>query len=509
LEVTVLNNGKKNSKVKTRVLLIYTGGTIGMAPRDPDNPASPLVPKPLEELRRYAPQLNLMEQRKALTISYTVAFDPPLDSSDITPTHWVGMARIIRDNYDYFEGFVILHGTDTMAYTSSALAFILNNLSKPVVITGSQLPISHERSDAVQNLVNSVQLAGYKAFGLPRIPEVALCFGNKILRGCRATKISNDDFASFDSPNFPSLGTIGERIKINQNLVWSGPDETEDFYINEEQASEIVQKANILDIGLWPGFKASQLEAMINLPNVRGVVLRTFGAGNTPSDPDFLKVIESAVNRENPCVILNVTQCFKGMVKMGQYTSSSELLERGVVSGLDMTKEAALAKLYWTLATQLESVITSQLQINQRGEQSQNLYDLRYGSGGSAGAPVSEPFRAVHSPDSRLNRKNLYRAVVRLSGLGFAGVENGDTVRVRLFMNKPAANASTPGDDPCCVAECACVWEGKPITMVQEITEKTRAVIGRGDIILSVVPLAGVKMWFKGLYLALFDRAEF
>ena len=350
-----MNNGKKNVKDKTKVLLIYTGGTIGMAPRDPENPASPLVPKPLEELRQYAPQLNLMEQRKALEIRYTVAFDPPLDSSDITPSHWVGMAQIIRDNYGDFDGFVILHGTDTMAYTSSALAFILNNLSKPVVITGSQLPISHERTDAVQNLVNSVQLAGYKAFGLPRVPEVILCFGNKILRGCRATKVSNDDFVSFDSPNFPSLGSIGERIKINQNLVWSGPDDTEDFYVNEEQASDIVKRANILDIGLWPGFKASELEAMINLPNVQGVVLRTFGAGNTPNDPEFLNVIESAVNRENPCVILNVTQCPKGMVKMGQYKSSSELLERGVVSGMDMTKEAAMAKLYWTLATQMES----------------------------------------------------------------------------------------------------------------------------------------------------------
>jgi len=137
------------------------------------------------------------------------------------------------------------------------------------------------------------------------------------------------------------------------------------------------------------------------------------------------------------------------------------------------------------------------------------LYDLRYGSGGSETAPISEPFKAAQSPDSRLNRKKLYRVVVRLSGIGFAGVEIGGTVRVRLFMNKPAANALTAGDDPCCVAECGCIWEGKPITLIQDITEKTRAVIGRGDIILSVVPLGGAKMWFKGLYWALFDKAEF
>ena len=480
-----------------------------MAPRDPGNPASPLVPKPLEELRVYAPQIALLESKKAIEIKYQVAFDPPLDSSDVTPLNWVQMARIIKNNYHKYDGFIILHGTDTMAYTSSALAFILNNLSKPVVVTGSQLPISHERTDAVQNLINSIQLAGYRAFDIPRIPEVVLCFANKILRGCRATKISNDDFASFDSSNFPPLGVIGERIKINQELVWSGPGEDEDFYINEEQATEIVQKVSILDIGLWPGFKASHLEAMVNLPMVRGVVLRTFGAGNTPNDPDFLKVIESAVHRPDPVVILNVTQCQKGMVKMGQYASSSELLERGVVSGLDMTKEAALSKLYWTLATQIGASITSQLQINQRGEQSQNLYDLRYGAGGSEAEPISEPFKEAQSPDSRLNRKKLNRAVVRLSGLCFAGLENGETAHIRIFMNKPAANVSTPDDDPCCVVDCCCVWEGKPITLIQDITEKTRAVIGRGDIILSVVPLNEVKMRFKGLYLALFDKADF
>jgi L-asparaginase len=496
---------KAKKTVKPSVLLIYTGGTIGMAPRDIDNPTSPLEPKPLKELLRYVP---LLGKKEGIQLGYNAAFDEPLDSSDVTPLHWMKIARIIEREYQNYDGFVILHGTDTMAYTASGLAFILNNLSKPVVITGSQLPISDVRTDAVQNLVSAVYLAGYRAVGLQCIPEVILCFSDKVLRGCRATKVSTEDYAGFDSPNFPPLGTIGEHITINEKWVWEGPGEDEKFYIWGELEKEVMQKVAVLNIGLWPGLRASDLEAMLNLPNVKGVVLRTFGAGNAPGNIDFLKVIEKATQREDPCLILNVTQCVKGKVEMGRYETSSGLLELGVVSGLDMTQEAALAKLYWTLGTQIGPGRISQLQISQRGEQSENLFDLGYGPGGSEEKPI-DLFKASFQPDGRLVRKEMSRAVVRLSGVGFTGAKIGQVVRVRLFMNQPTANIETPGDDPHCVAEFACEWDGRTKTLIQEITEKTKTVMGQGEIILTVVPLGGIKMWFHGLYLALFAKAAF
>ncbi|TKJ39061.1 hypothetical protein CEE37_11595 [candidate division LCP-89 bacterium B3_LCP] len=494
-------------QTKTNVLIIYTGGTIGMTPKDADNPASPLTPAPLDELLQYAPRLERIQSQ--IEIHYEAAFDTPLDSSNVAPLHWVEMARIIAKNYDKYDGFVILHGTDTMAFTASGLAFILNNLSKPVVITGSQLPISAIRTDAVQNLVSAIYLAGYKAFGIPPIPEVILCFSDRILRGCRATKVSTIDYIGFDSPNFPPLGSIGKQIKINEKLIRPMPEDGQNFFISEELAWEVMQKAEVLNIGLFPGFKASQLETMLNLPNVKGVVLRTFGAGNAPGDPEFLQAIDSAIHGESECLILSVTQCRKGMVEMGRYAASSGLLESGVLSGLDMTEEAAMAKLYWTLGTQLEGGRSEQLQISQRGEQSQNLFNLSYGKGGSEGQPV-DIFRATKIPDYRLDWRKISRAVVRLCGVRIAGASIGDTITVRIFMNKPAATAKTPRDNERCVAELQAEWDGEALNFIQEIaSRKTKTVISQGKIILSVVPQDGVKIWFDGLYLALFAEADY
>ncbi|UCH09325.1 MAG: asparaginase, partial [Fidelibacterota bacterium] len=364
------------------------------------------------------------------------------------------------------------------------------------------------RTDAVQNLVAAIHIAGYKAVDLPCIPEVVLCFADKVLRGCRVTKISTHDWAGFDSPNFPPLGTIGEHIKINTKLIWEGPKEGKDFFINEEIATEVMRKIEVLELGLFPGFKASQLKTILGLPNVKGVVLRTFGNGNAPGNPQFLQVIDDAINGPDPCTILSVTKCPKGMVEMGMYAASIALLERGVISGLDMTGEAAMAKLFWTLGTQTGPGIAAQLQINQRGEQSENLFDLHYGTGGSKDEPVDR-FTGSIAPDSRLLRPKLSRSVVRLSGAGFSGIEYGHVARVRIFMNHPDASSTTPADDPRCVAEFIHLWEGEPATLIQDITEKTTAVMDQGNISLTVVPLDGVKVWFKGLYLALFSEAAF
>ncbi len=477
-----------------------------MANRDPGNPASPLEPKSLNELLKYAPTLKGL---KTIKLEKITAFDPPLDSSDVEPVHIMKMARIIRDNYDNYDGFVILHGTDTMAYTSSMLAFILNNLSKPVVITGAQLPVSDVRTDAVQNLVSAVSVAGYKAFDLPRIPEVVLCFSDKILRGCRATKASTDDYAGFDSPNYPQLGTIGKHIKINKKLVRGGPPEGSRFFINEELSDEVLENITVMSLSLWPGLKSTQLAAMLTLPNVNGIVLRTYGAGNIPNNLELQRLIEDSICCDAPRIILNVTQCAKGKVEMGRYASSSSLLECGVISGLDMTVEAALAKLYWALGTQHGEGIVKQLQLSQRGEQSENLFDLRYGGGGDENEPLASYSNST-IPSRSLEINALKRAVVRISDADFEGVSIGEVVKVRIFMNHPTATANTPVSDPRCVTELVTTWEGKPTTLIQEIAlESAKTVIGEGEIKLTVVPLDGVKMWFKGLYLALFSETAY
>jgi L-asparaginase len=460
-----------------------------MAPRDLGNPASPLEPKSKDELAKFLPDIGRLGIDWSLENlqDSTGSIVEPLDSSDVNSEHWTHMALHIGRNYQDYDGFVVLHGTDTMAFTSSGLSFMFENLAKPIVVTGSQLPISDMRTDAVMNFMNAVYVAGYRATGLPRIPEVVLSFADVLIRGCRASKVSTTAWRGFDSPNFKVLGDIGEHIVIDTSLLRPVPDEENaPFFVKSEL------ETNVFSIPIFPGLRSDQLDAVLKLEGLRGVVIETFGAGNAPSSSDFLQPIADAVERG--VVILNVTQCVQGKVEAGLYEAGSGLLDRGVLSGIDMTKEAALAKLMSLIKNIAPSDLPSQMQTNQVGEMSESLFDLRYG--GASGEAV---LSLSASPSGSYVRRLLNTAVVRVRGLRVPGV---DATEVRVFVNNPSATSATPVDDP----RLACTLQAgdKPSSSSSDITTTIRKVSQDGQPIqLTLVPVTGDSVEVANLGLSL------
>ena len=310
---------------RKRVFVAYTGGTIGM-----DRSARGYTPAPgsLQEQMAAMPELAHASMPDVTVHEY----DPLLDSSNMTPAQWVKIANDIASHYDEYDGFVVLHGTDTMAYTSSALPFMLRGLGKPVIVTGSQIPLCEVRNDARENLITSLLIASSYA-----IPEVCLYFGGKLLRGCRAVKVSADGFAAFDSPNYPHLGTAGIDIEINWNFV-RRVDAGEKLIV-EEFAAPVVSA-----LRLFPGISPELVRNVLR-PPLQGLVLEAYGVGNGPDqDAEFLAALEEATRRG--VVIVDCTQCLEGAVNLAEYATGSALARAGVVSGYDMTAEAALTKLY-------------------------------------------------------------------------------------------------------------------------------------------------------------------
>ncbi len=328
---------------KAKVLVIYTGGTIGMVPADGSDPASPLKPAGPEPFLHYLanPLEGVAWDIVGLADSAGGVL-PPLDSSDVGPGHWTVLAAQIASAYERYDGFVVLHGTDTMAYTAAAVSFLCENLAKPVVFTGSQLPIFASRSDAPGNFANALAIAGWPANALPCIPEVVICFADVVLRGNRATKVSTGAYRGFASPNYPPLARLGLDIAVDTARLRPRPDPAaQPFRVHDRLA------AQVMDISLYPGITAAQLAAMLGVTGVGGYVLRCFGAGNAPGGPDLLAALRAAVAARR--VIVAVKHCPEGAVEMGLYAAGSGLLRQGVLPGADMTAEAALTKLTWLL----------------------------------------------------------------------------------------------------------------------------------------------------------------
>lgn len=336
---------------KSKILLIYTGGTIGMMQ---DVHSGSLKPFDFKSLSNQVPELNKFE----IEIS-SIAFEKPIDSSDMHPDVWVKLANIIKDKYERFDGFVILHGSDTMAFTASALSFMLENLGKPVILTGSQLPIGIIRTDGKENLITAIEIAAAKIKDKPVVHEVCIYFEYKLYRGNRTFKYNSEHFDAFRSPNYPALAEAGVKIVYNTNHLLKK---------NNKVLKVHTQLDNdIAVLKLFPGISKKITSSIINTKGIKAIIIETFGAGNASTQNWFINELKKAI--DNGIIVFNVTQCKEGKVIQGMYETSTGLKKAGVISGHDITFESAVTKLMFLLGQKLPYKKTVELlETNLRGE---------------------------------------------------------------------------------------------------------------------------------------------
>ncbi len=314
-----------------KVLLIYTGGTIGMG-KNPENGV--LEPLDFTHLVSSMPEFQLIQADIDVR-----KFDPPIDSSDMDPMRWAELVSLISNNYEEYDGFVILHGTDTMAYTASALSFMLENLTKPVILTGSQLPIGELRTDGKENMMTAIELASMKdANGHPLVPEVCIFFNGKLLRGNRAIKMNADGFHAFDSYNYPHLCDVGVSFTFHDHHILM-PD------YDKPMVPHLKLDPNVIVFSLFPGIQDTIVRHVLESPSLRGIVMRTYGSGNAPQAPWIMRLLDQAAHRG--VNIVNISQCLTGSVEMGRYGAGFQLKLAHVISGHDSTVEAAVTKLMY------------------------------------------------------------------------------------------------------------------------------------------------------------------
>ncbi len=353
-EVDIETGAVKGQEAK--ILMIYTGGTFGMVMSE----SGSFEPFDFQNIPQYVPELKLFEFSLKV-----IALKDPIDSSDMSPMYWIKIASIIKDNYDNYDGFVVLHGTDTMAYSASALSFLLENLSKPVVFTGAQIPIGEIRSDARDNLISSLEIAVQKnENGGAMVPEVCIFFDKLLLRGNRAKKFESSHFDAFKSENFPELAEAGVHIDFREEVIYK-PN-------NKDLIAHLKMSEHVVILKLFPGITEAYVRGICELPELRGLVIETYGSGNAPSAPWFKKVLQELDQRQ--IVVLNVSQCDEGTVEQGRYESSQVFLDNNVISGKDITLEAAVTKLMYLLENHPLDIVRRGVGRSIRGEQSGEQY---------------------------------------------------------------------------------------------------------------------------------------
>lgn len=321
---------------KPKILLIYTGGTIGMVK---DFKTGALKTFNFDELLKQIPEINLLNCKIE-----SISFRTPIDSSNMNIENWINLAEILENNYKNFDGFVVLHGSDTMAFTASAISFMLENLNKPIIFTGSQLPIGDLRTDAKENLITSIEIASSQENGRSIVSEVCLYFEYKLYRGNRTTKVNSEHFQAFASPNLTPLAESGVHLKFNKQLQKK----------KETNKPLVVRKnlnRNIVILKIFPGISRNIVESILSIKDLKGVILETYGSGNAPTEEWFLTVLEETLKKN--IVIVNVTQCLSGSVIMGHYQTSERMKEMGIIDGKDITTESALAKLMYMLGQEI------------------------------------------------------------------------------------------------------------------------------------------------------------